>query len=161
MVENILYALLLALHNIVLVLVAGGCFAVWQASLKIERLESLGALERTTIVNPRTYIQGLIVLGLTGMGMPLIHMLYHGDIKPQTAVSMSAFIIKMILVCFLLVVTFRWAIDTNKQTSSSSNSSSNKKNIDFFTRRRGYAQWGWIIAVLILVITPFITFFQE
>ncbi|MEW6517364.1 MAG: hypothetical protein AB1439_10735 [candidate division FCPU426 bacterium] len=171
--EPWLYAALLAVHNLVLVIFGGGMFSVWLLNRKRSDYDRTSLhpgdhlLEASMIAHPDGYLRGLIMLALTGGGMPLVHFLYHGHIKPQTAVSWSAFGFKGVLVTVLFVVLIRWLKQVElplgrayAEAKAAPTPANCQRYFELSARRTRWCLWGWVVALLVLLVTPLVTFFQ-
>jgi hypothetical protein len=171
--EPWLYAGLLAVHNIVVVILSGGMFSVWLLNRQRAEYDQTvlhpgdHLLEKSMLSHPQGYLRGLIMLALTGGGMPLVHYLYHGHIKPQTAVSWAAFGLKGVLVTLLFVVLMRWATQVERpigavyaQAQSAPAPENLARYFDLNAQRTRWCLWGWVLALAVLLVTPVMTYFQ-
>lgn len=172
--ENLFYALLLAIHNLILVIFAGGMLSVWLLTRYRPEFDQKALqagdhlLERSMIAHPEGYLRGLILLGLTGGGMPLVHYLYHGQIREQTLISGAAFGAKLLLVALLLGVLIAWMVKVERPLSQVYPKTLRDPGAgvvkDYFllaAQRTTWCWWGWVLSVLVLLTTPFVTYFQR
>jgi hypothetical protein len=171
--EPWLYAILLAVHNIVLVIFSGGMFSVWLLNRQRPEYDQTALhpgdhlLEKSMISHPQGYLRGLIMLALTGGGMPLVHYLYHGHIKPQTALSWTAFGLKMLLVTALFFVLMNWLkqaelplVKVYAEAKTAPTPENLKRYFELAARRTQWCGWGSLLALLTLLVTPLVTYFQ-
>jgi hypothetical protein len=172
--EQLLYALLLAVHNLALVATGGGLFILWllvryRLRLPQQGLDNLDhGIEKNVFAHPQGYLRAVILLTLTGGGLPLVHYLYHGDIQPQTLVSLSAFGLKGVWVFGLVVALIRWLKSVElplagvyAEASRNPSAVNLKAYFTLAAAREAYLKQGWLWAMLILLTTPFVTYFQK
>src|SRR3989304_6009058 len=101
MTEQVIHSLLLALHNIALVGGAGAPF--YNRNLVLNRgqygpklhYELDKVVEDTLQGNAPYCIAFIITLFATGIGMPLNHYLFHGELRPLHAVAYAALALKL------------------------------------------------------------------
>jgi hypothetical protein len=164
----------LAVHNLVLVVLAGGLYVMWSLGQERlgyarDRLETCDNIyEKNILAHPQGYLRGLILLALTGGGLPLVHYIYHGTIKTQTLVSWTAIGFKGILVLLLFIILWQWAIVLDPLITKAHHAieqNPKPENVrTYFALAAGRTHWlkaGWLVALMILLITPFITYFQK
>ncbi|MBI4703046.1 MAG: hypothetical protein HY744_18170 [Deltaproteobacteria bacterium] len=110
MTEQIIHALLLALHNIALV----GCAAApfYNRALVLKRGQygpklhyELDKVVEDTLQGNAPYCMTFIAtLFVTGMAMPLNHHIFHGALRELHAVAVVALAIKLIFVAGMVVI---------------------------------------------------------
>ncbi len=160
--ENVWYALLLAVHNLAQVIMAGGLF--WLLLLQRQRQPAgptNGGFEHVlataSLVNPMLYLNLLVLLAVSGGGLTFVHILYHGRIRAQTLVSFSAFMLKMILVGLLAWVLMLWRVRVAAPLARDP-ASANLQGL--LAARDRYVAAATILSGGILLVTPFVTYFQ-
>lgn len=174
MLENLIYAGLLAIHNIALVILSGGLFFMtlaWQERLKAGSdlfLEWDNALENKTLKAYQLFMRALIGVTVTGFAFPITHVIFHGKTKEMSLVATSAFGLKMILMVFLVSVLLVWGIKLVKPLKLAFEKAKKVEGTDAHTmltfnelkkQRLSIIKIGFILTVLILIVSPFLTFF--
>ena len=101
MTEQVIHSILLALHNIALV----GCAAApfYNRQLVVQRgqygpklrYELDKVVEDTLQGNMPYCVTFITTLWLTGIGMPLNHLLFHGAVREMHVVAMVALVLKL------------------------------------------------------------------
>ena len=171
--ENIIYSLLLALHNIALV----GCAAApfYNRNLVKSRSQYGGKLiyeldkvvEDTLQGNAPYCIAFIITLFVTGMAIPLNHYLFHGAFKELTAVSIIAIVIKLTavfgMVIIMLNIFFKINPSINKIFWGFSKEATPEPKLvaDFFklrAKRKKLCEICLVFAIIVLVSSAFIGF---
>ncbi len=108
--EQIIYGILLAFHNLALV----GCAAApfYNRNLVLKRGQygpklhyELDKVVEDTLQGNAPYCMVFIgVLFLTGIGMPLNHLLFHGAFKSLHTVAIFALVLKLLCVFGMMVI---------------------------------------------------------
>ena len=138
MVENIIHSVLLMLHNIALV----GCAAApfYNRNLVNNRSQygpklfyELDKVVEDTLQGNAPYcIVFIIILFVTGIGMPLNHFLFHDSFKVLTNVGMVSVILKLVFVFGMAgimgIIFFNINPRLSKMFSGFSNDSSTLSN---------------------------------
>lgn len=112
MTEQVIHALLLTLHNIALV----GCAAApfYNRQLVLQRAQygpklhyALDKVVEDTLQGNMPYcVVFLATLWLTGVGMPLNHLLFHGALRGMHAVAVVALVGKLLSVAGMMAIMF-------------------------------------------------------
>ena len=112
MVEQVIHSIVLALHNIALV----GCAAApfYNRQLVLSRgqygpklhYELDKVVEDTLQGNAPYCIVFIVTLWLTGVAMPLNHLLFHGTLRSLHGVAAAALVLKLLSVAAMMVIMF-------------------------------------------------------
>ncbi|MBI2440155.1 MAG: hypothetical protein HYV35_02170 [Lentisphaerae bacterium] len=110
MIEPLINAILLALHNLALV----GCAAApfYNRNLVLMRaqygpklhFELDKVVEDTLQGNAPWCLAFLAILWITGIGMPLNHLVFQGALKVLHPIGMTAMLLKLACVCAMMVI---------------------------------------------------------
>ena len=112
MAEQIIHSILLVLHNIALVGCAAAPFYNRQLVLKRGQYgpklhyELDKVVEDTLQGNAPYCIVFITTLWLTGMAMPVNHLLFHGALRDLHLVAMVALVLKLLSVAGMMVIMF-------------------------------------------------------
>jgi hypothetical protein len=105
-------SVLLAFHNVALVIVAGAPF-YFEFLLESRASRGTGYLRGTDAVITEAFLKSapwtmvmLLVLGITGFGMPLNHRIMNGAFRDLNGVEAVAFAAKMVGVAILFTAAF-------------------------------------------------------
>jgi hypothetical protein len=173
MAENIIHSVLLMLHNIALV----GCAAApfYNRNLVNNRSQygpklfyELDKVVEDTLQGNAPYcIVFIIILFVTGIGMPLNHFLFHDSYKVLTNVAMVSLILKLVFVFGMVGIMGIIFLNINPRLTkmfsgfSSDNQPDAQKEADFFklrARRKRLCEICLVFAILVLVFSAFIGF---
>jgi hypothetical protein len=173
MAENIIYSVLLVLHNIALV----GCAAApfYNRNLVNNRSQygpklfyELDKVVEDTLQGNAPYcIFFIITLFVTGIGMPLNHFLFHGSYKVLSNVAVVSLILKLVFVFGMVGIMGIIFLNINPRLNkmfsrfSSDNQPDPQKEADFFklrARRKRLCEICLVFAILVLVFSAFIGF---
>jgi hypothetical protein len=112
MPEQIIHSILLALHNIALV----GCAAApfYNRQLVKQRGEygpklhyKMDKVVEDTLQGNAPYcIVFITILWITGIGMPLNYLLFHGSLRPTPPAAVVALVLKLLNIVGMMVIMF-------------------------------------------------------
>jgi hypothetical protein len=172
--ENIVYTLLLILHNIALV----GCAAAPFYNLRLvnqrgqfgqKLFYNLDKVVEDTIQGLEPYCWSFIfVLFTTGFGFPITHFAFHGTLKEFNVIVFSAFVLKHIFVVGIVSLAFYITFFINPKIkevfsafSSDESPDVNKVKIFFNLRakRKKLCKICFVFALLILIVSPILRFY--
>ena len=112
MTEQVIHSLLLALHNIALVGCAAAPFYNRQLVLKRGQYGpklnyELDKVVEDTLQGAAPYcVVFIVALWLTGIGMPLNHLLFHGAPRDMHVVATAALVLKLLSVVGMMAIMF-------------------------------------------------------
>ena len=173
MAENVIYSILLAFHNIALVGCAAAPFYNRQLVLKRGQYgpkllyETDKVVEDTLQGNAPYCIVFISILWLTGIGMPLNHLLFEGSLRDVHAVAAVAIVLKLSFVVAMMVVMFIIFLGINPRLRelfaafSPDSPPDPEKEKEFFAlraRRKALCERCLGFAVLVLLSSAFIAF---
>lgn len=172
--ENIIYTVLLALHNIALV----GCAAAPFYNLRLVTIRSqfgqkvyyqLDKTVEDTLQGLEPYCWSfIIILFVTGFGFPITHYLFHGKLKDSTTIALSAFVLKHIfvlgIVAFAFYITFfinpkikeiflKFSPEIQPQEELA------KQFFSLRAKRRNLCKICFVFALLVLIVSPILRFY--
>jgi hypothetical protein len=172
--ENLIYVILLILHNIALV----GCAAAPFYNLRLVNQRAqfgqklyyqLDKVVEDTIQGLEPYCWSfIIILFATGFGFPITHFAFHGALKESSAVVSWAFILKLLFVFGMATLAFYITFFINPKIKEifvdfSNNESSDENKIKMFFNLRGkrkkLCKICFVFAILILVLSPLLRFY--
>jgi hypothetical protein len=110
--ENVVYMILLAIHNVALVACVAGPFymaRIVKARANYEKtiIYDMDRLEEDVITTqPPICWAALIALVVTGFAFPAVYYLFHGTLKEVSTVAMVSFVIKLVLVAAIAAILF-------------------------------------------------------
>ncbi|MBM3329774.1 MAG: hypothetical protein FJY67_09945 [Calditrichaeota bacterium] len=173
MFESLIHSLLLALHNVALV----GCAAAPFYNLNLVRRRSqfgptldyrLDKVVEETLQGTEPYcIAFMTTLWVTGIAMPLNHVLFHGAMRPMHAVALAALIVKIAAILAMLVVMLRVLLKFNPRLrvifASFSPDTRPEKAVEaeFFAvraKRRQHCVVCFYLSLVVLVSSAFLGF---
>jgi hypothetical protein len=173
MAEQVIHAALLALHNIALV----GCAAApfYNRQLVLQRGQYGPSLHYKLDKVVEDALQGnaphcivfITVLWITGLGMPLNHMLFQGSFRSLHPVATAALVLKILSILGMMVIMFMIFFQLNPRlqalfASFSSDSDPDPDNErEFFekrARRKALCETCLKFAVAVLVFSAFLSF---
>ncbi len=173
MTEQVIHSILLALHNIALV----GCAAApfYNRQLVVQRgqygpklrYELDKVVEDTLQGNMPYCVTFITTLWLTGIGMPLNHLLFHGAVQEMHLVAMVALVLKLMSVVGMMVIMFIIFLRLNPRlrelfaTFSPGSAPDPPKEQEFFAkraRREALCETCLKFALGILVFSAFLGF---
>jgi hypothetical protein len=112
MPEQVIHSILLALHNIALVGCAAAPFYNRQVVLKRGQYGptlhyKMDKVVEDTLQGTAPYcIVFITTLWITGLGMPLNHMLFHGSFRAMHLVATVALVLKLLSIAGMMVIMF-------------------------------------------------------
>jgi uncharacterized membrane protein len=172
--ENLIYTILLALHNIALVGCVAGPFYMRRIVINrgkygkkvIHGMDSL--MEDVITSQPMLCWLFLILLYATGFGFPLVYLLFHGALKDFSSIALAAFILKHVLVLGITGILFYGTFVINpriKEMFSKFKSDEEPEEEavrEFFSLRAKRKKWCDICLVLgflVLLVSPILRFY--
>lgn len=173
--ENILYSVNLAVHILATIFCVAGPF---YQLLWVRRRGKLGhpliypfdrVMESVLSLQPKLCFAFIITLILTGFAFPLIHYGFHGGWREVTTLSLAIFSAKAILAFIgLSIVTHSVWILAPQIAEIFSTFAPEKQPSDellnrFWTlraKRKMLCQFCFILALVIVVITPILRFYK-
>jgi len=172
--ENLVYTVLLVLHNIALV----GCAAAPFYNLRLVNQRGkhgskvfyeLDKVVEDTIQGLEPYCWAFIItLYITGFGFPIAYYAFHGQLKEFSAVALSSFVLKHIFVLGMVVIAFYITFFINPKikeiflTFSPGAKPDEEKRKDFFAlraKRKKLCKICFVFALLILIVSPILRFY--
>lgn len=172
--ENLIYIILLALHNIAL----AGCAAAPFYNLRLVnqrgKLRQKVFYELDKVVEDT--IQGLepycwlfiITLFATGFGFPITYYVFHGQLKEFSTVVLISFVLKHIFVLGIVGLAFYITFFINPRIKeiflgfSPGTQPDEGKAKDFFTlraKRKRLCKICFVFVLLILIVSPVLRFY--
>ncbi|OFX43765.1 MAG: hypothetical protein A2046_05095 [Bacteroidetes bacterium GWA2_30_7] len=171
--ENLIYSLLLALHNIALV----GCAAApfYNRNIVKNRAQygpklfyELDKVVEDTLQGNAPYcITFIIVLFFTGMAMPFNHYLFHGAFKELSSIASIALAVKLLsifaMIYIMIVIFFKINPAINKIffTFTKDSKPDTQEEAGFFklrARRKKLCEICLYFAIIVLVSSAFLGF---
>ena len=172
--ENAIYSVLLALHNIALVGCVAGPFYMARivkarASYEKKIIYSMDRLEEDVITSqPIICWLMIIVLYATGIGFPVVYLLFHGQLKETSTIASAAFWVKQVLVLGIVAIQFYGTFFINPKLKEIFGRFQEGEQPDpadekeFFTTRTKRKKWCdrclWL-GILVLLISPLLRWF--
>jgi hypothetical protein len=172
--ENLIYVVLLIIHNIALV----GCAAAPFYNLRLvnQRAQFGQKLFYQLDKVVEDAIQGLepycwtffVLLFVTGFGFPITYYLFHGEFKKVEAIVILALVLKHIFVLGMFVIAIIISTSINPRIrdvfarfspDTSPDEEAVKQFFAFRARRKKLCKICLVFAILILVITPVLRFY--
>lgn len=172
--EKAIYSVLLALHNIALVGCVAGPFymaRIVKARAKYEKkiIYNMDRLEEDVITTqPMICFFMIIVLYATGIGFPVVHHFFHGQLRETGTVAMAAFWLKQALVLGMVAIQFYGAFVLNPKLIEifarfkEGEAPGPDDEIEFFSTRALRKKWCdrcLVLGILVLAVTPLIRWF--
>lgn len=173
MTEQVIHSILLALHNVALV----GCAAApfYNRQLVVQRgqygpklrYELDKVVEDTLQGNMPYCVTFITTLWLTGIGMPLNHLLFQGTVREMHVVATVALVLKLLSVVGMMVIMFIIFLRLNPRlrelfaTFSPDSAPDPAKEQEFFAkraRRKALCETCLKFALGILVFSAFLGF---
>jgi len=173
MAEQLVHSFLLALHNIALVGCAAAPFYNRQLVLKRGQYgpklhyELDKVVEDTLQANMPYCVIFLTTLWLTGVGIPLNHLLFHGALKELHILATVALVLKLLCVVGMMVIMFIIFFQLNPQLRklfanfTPADDPDAEKEKEFFekrARRKGLCEVCLVFAVGVLIFSAFLGF---
>jgi hypothetical protein len=172
--ENAIYAVLLAFHNIALV----GCAAAPFYNLRLtgqrgkhgqKIFYELDKVVEDTLQGLEPYCWVfLFTLVVTGIGFPVTHYAFHGEFKDISTVALTGLIIKLLFVFGMAVIAFYIAFSVNPKIKEilltfvpGAQLAEEKRKVFFALRgtRRRLCKVCFVFALIILIVTPLLRFY--
>jgi hypothetical protein len=110
--EKIIYMILLAIHNLGVVGCVAGPFYMARIVKRRSKYEKKliysmdGLMEDVITTQPPVCWLSLIALVATGLGFPAGHLLFHGTLRPLTAIGWTALILKLTCVAGMAAILY-------------------------------------------------------
>ncbi len=171
--ENTIYCVLLALHNLALVVCVAGPFYLGRmvAARGRQPKELIYSLDSVVedVISSQPMLCWLVVIVLfaTGFGFPVVHLLFHGQLKEVGAVGWVAFGVKHVLVLGLVGILFYGTFVINPKIKELFAKFEEGEPADPETEKQFFALRGvrkkWcdrclVLGVLVLLISPVLRF---
>lgn len=172
--ENLVYTLLLIVHNIALV----GCTAAPFYNLRLVNQRAqfgkkifyqLDKVVEDTIQGLEPYCWSFIFLLIfTGFGFPITHYVFHGKLKEFNTIVFTAFLFKHIFVLGMIIIAFYITFFINPKIKElflkfSPEKIPQEKSSNLFfelrAKRKKLCKICFVFAVAILVVTPILRFY--
>jgi len=172
-VENLIYIILLAIHNIALV----GCVAAPFYNLRLVNQRAqfgqkvfyqLDKVVEDTIQGLEPYCWTFIILlFITGFGFPLTYYIFHGELKKVSSAATVAFLIKHLFVLGMVIIALIISFSINPKIREvfskfnpeiTPNEEMAKQFFSLRARRKKLCKICFIFALLILIVTPILRF---
>jgi hypothetical protein len=172
--ENLIYIILLAIHNIALV----GCAAAPFYNLRLVNQRAqfgptifyeLDKVVEDTIQGLEPYCWTFIILlFVTGFGFPAAHYAFHGQMKEFNTIVFASFLLKHLFVLGMLAIMFIVTFSVNPRIreifskfSPDTPPQDEEMVKTFFAlrmKRKKVCQICFVFAILILAISPVLRF---
>ena len=171
--ENLIYVILLAVHNIALV----GCAAAPFYNLRLvnQRAQFGQKLYYQLDKVVEDAIQGLepycwtfiILLFVTGFGFPATYYAFHGQMKEINSIVFASFLLKHIFVLGMVILAFNISFFINPKIRNvfskfSPEAAPDEETVkNFFglrAKRKKLCKVCFVFAILILIISPVLRF---
>ena len=172
--ENLIYVVLLALHNIALVGCAAAPFYNLRLANQRKKYGPKVFYEPNKVVEDT--IQGLepycwvfiLTLFVTGLGFPAVHYAFHGAVKETSSVALIGSFFKHVFVLGIVGGAFYIAFFINPKIKAIFSTFSPSEQPDeanckiFFAlraKRMRLCKICFVFALLILIVTPLLRFY--
>jgi len=171
--EQVIYVILLIVHNIALV----GCAAAPFYNLRLvnqrgqygqKLIYELDKVVEDTLQGLEPYCWAFIILlFITGFGFPVTHYLFHGRLKEVTGIVKVAFVLKHIFVLGMVAIVFQASFSINPKIREIFAKFSPQSEPDealvkeFFAlraKRKKICKVCFVFAILVLVVSPILRF---
>lgn len=172
--ENAIYSVLLALHNLALVGCVAGPFymaRIVKARANYEKkiIYPMDRLEEDVITSqPIICWLMIIVLYLTGIGFPVVYVLFHGELRETSAIATVAFWLKQALVFGIVAIQYYGTFVINPKLKElfarfrEDEQPDPADEAEFFATRAKRKKWCdrclWL-GVLVLLVSPLLRWF--
>ncbi len=172
--ENVIYTILLALHNIALVGCVAGPFYMSRIVANRGKYEKKviydmdSLMEDVITSQPMLCWLFIIVLYATGFGFPLVYFLFHGELKEFSSIALAAFIFKHILILGIVGILFYGTFFINPRIKElfsrfkSGEEPEEEAVRAFFSLRAKRKKWCdvcLVLAILVLLVSPLLRFY--
>ncbi len=171
--ENAIYCALLALHNLALVMCVAGPFYMGRmvaargkhGKKLFYRLDSV--VEDVITSQPMLCWLAIIVLFATGFGFPVVHLLFHGQMKEVSTVAVVALGVKLVFVLGIVGILFYGTSVINPKLKVLFAKFKEGEPADPETEKQFFALRGvrkkWcdrclVLGVLVLLVSPVLRF---
>jgi hypothetical protein len=167
--ENFIYIILLAIHNIALV----GCAAAPFYNLRLVNQRAqfgpklsyeLDKVVEDTLQGLEPYCWAFIILlFVTGFAFPAIYYAFHGEMKEFNSIAFTAFILKHIFVLGMVAIVFNASFFINPRIreifykfspEAQPDEEMVKKFFALRAKRKKICKICFVFVILILVISP-------
>ncbi|MFQ6039455.1 MAG: hypothetical protein ACE5PV_01260 [Candidatus Poribacteria bacterium] len=172
--ENLIYIILLALHNIALVGCVAGPFYMSRIVANRSKygkkiifdMDSL--MEDVITSQPMLCWLFIIILYATGFGFPVVYLLFHGALKEFSSIALVAFILKHILILGIVGILFYGTFFINPKIKELFSKFKPDEEPDeevvkeFFSLRALRKRWCdvcLVLGILVLLISPILRFY--
>ncbi|MBI5049402.1 MAG: hypothetical protein HZC11_00630 [Nitrospirae bacterium] len=172
--ENLVYTILLIVHNIALV----GCAAAPFYNLRLVNQRAqfgkkvfyqLDKVVEDTIQGLEPYCWTFIILlFLTGFGFPAAYYAFHGELREFDSTVFTAFVLKHIFVLGMVTIAFYISFFVNPKIKDifskfSPDAAPQEETVNTFfalrAKRKKLCKICFVFAILILVISPVLRFY--
>ncbi len=172
--ENLIYTINLAVHNIALVLCAAAPFYQLRMVAKRQRFgkkifyEMDSLMEEILSQQPKLCFAFILILITSGFGFPLIHYAFHGAFRATSTLAYIALSLKtlLVLVGLGIVIYGMTTIDKRIQALFKTFAPGVQPEPEALSRffslratRRKWCKVCFVLAMAILVITPILRFY--
>ena len=172
--EKAIYSILLGFHNMALVACVAGPFymaRIVKARSKYEKkiIYNKDRLMEDVISNqPIVCMIAIAVLYATGIGIPLVHLLIHEELKEMTTVGTAAFWLKQVLVLAMVSIQMYGTFYINPKLKELFAKFKDgvdpvpEEEVAFFALRGQRKMWCdrcLIIGILVLLVSPVLRWF--
>jgi hypothetical protein len=171
--ENLIYIILLAIHNIALV----GCAAAPFYNLRLVNqraqfgqkvLYELDKVVEDTLQGLEPYCWAFIILlFITGFGFPATYYAFHGEMKEFNSIAFTAFVLKHIFVLGMVAIVFNASFTINPKireifSKFSPDTQPDEELVKTFfalrAKRKKICKICFVFAILVLIISPVLRF---
>ena len=172
--EKAIFSGLLALHNLALVVCIAGPFymaRIVKARAKYEKkiIYQMDLLEEDVITTqPIICMVAIFVLYATGIGFPMVYLLFHGALRETSTVALTAFWVKQVLILGIVVIQFYGTFYLNPRLKELFSRfqdgvvpSLEDENAFFTTRamRKKWCDRCLVLGILVLIVSPIVRWY--
>ncbi len=171
--ENVIYCVLLAFHNLAMVMCVAGPFYMGRIVAARKKhgkklIYSLDSVVEDVITSqPMLCWLAIIVLFATGFGFTAVHVLLHGQIKEVSTLTMAAFGVKHVFVVGIVAILFYGTFVINPKLKElfakfkEGEPPDPETEKEFFALRGVRKKWCdrcLVLGVLVLLLSPILRF---
>lgn len=171
--ENVIYCVLLAFHNLALVMCVAGPFYMGRIVAARKKhgkklIYSLDSVVEDVITSqPMLCWLAIIVLFATGFGFTAVHILLHGQLKQVSTLVMAAFGVKHVFVIGIVAILFYGTFVINPKLKvlfakfKEGEPADPETEKEFFALRGVRKKWCdrcLVLGVLVLLLSPILRF---
>lgn len=172
--ENLIYVILLVIHNIALV----GCAAAPFYNLRLVNQRAqfgqkvfyqLDKVVEDAIQGLEPYCWTFIILlFVTGFGFPITYYVFHGELREISSIAFVAFLLKHLFVLGMVIIAFYISFSINPRIreaflkftpDKTPDEEISKQFFSFRAKRKKLCKICFVFALLILVISPVLRFY--